>query len=63
MTLRDALKKSGWDAFRNLQNEEWNVSDLLNEVLENESQEWLDRDCSVVDNGIIDCHDDLLSEI
>lgn len=43
MTMREALKKSNWEAFRNSQNEEWNVTDLLNEFPEAEDDKWLDQ--------------------
>ena len=43
MTMREALKKSNWEAFRNKQNEEWNVTDLLNEFPEADDDKWLDQ--------------------
>ncbi len=43
MTMREALKKSNWEAFRNKQYEEWNVSDLLNQFPEAEEDKWLDQ--------------------
>lgn len=60
MKLREALKKSGWESFKNSQNEEWNITDLLNEFPEGDSPEWLDRECTITKNGIIDCFKDEL---
>lgn len=62
MKLRDALKKSGWENFKNSQNEEWNVPDLLNEFPEGDSPEWLDQECTVT-RGIIDNFNDELKAI
>jgi hypothetical protein len=62
MKLRDALQKSGWENFKNSQNEEWNVTDLLNEVLPGDSENWLDTECTVSGDVIIDSQDDELTE-
>jgi hypothetical protein len=61
MTLRNALKRSGWEAFENLQNEEWDTTDLLNSIEAGESPEWLDAECTVTRNVIVDASGDELS--
>ena len=63
MILRDALKKSGWENFGNGQNEEWNVTDLLNEILPGESKNWLDAECTVTQDVILDASGDELMEL
>ena len=61
MTLRQALRQSGWDNFT-CNGESWNTSDLLNEVLEGESPAWLDAECEIYRNMIIDAQGDTLRE-
>ena len=53
MTLREALKVSGWEAFRDEDGESWNTDDLLN----SDESQWLDSECTVTRDGdvIIDC--------
>lgn len=63
MTLRNALNKSGWESFKNLQNEEWNTTDLLNSIEAGESPQWLDAECTVSQDIIIDASGDELSEV
>lgn len=63
MTLRDALRTSGWEVFEDLQHEKWNTTDLLNSVLEGESPQWLDAECTVTQGVIIDASGDELSEV
>ena len=62
MKLRDALKEKGWEIFVNTNNEAWNTSDLLLQVLEGESPKWLDAECTVGSDYIIDCFGDELTE-
>ncbi len=62
MTLREALLESDWESFRNDQNEEWNVADLLLAFLPGESN-WLDAECTVSGAVIIDCQGDELMEV
>ena len=63
MILRDALQKMGWENFKNHQNEEWNVTDLLNTILPGESPQWLDAECTISGLEIIDCENDTLIEV
>ena len=63
MTLRDALKLSGWEVFQNSQNEKWNTTDLLNTIQPGESPQWLDAEVLAIGAGyIIDCAGDELIE-
>jgi hypothetical protein len=63
MQLRTALAISGWENFKNLQNEEWNTTDLLNSIEPGESLQWLDAECTVTQDVIIDASGDELSEV
>ena len=62
MTLRDALLTSGWEAFENSQHEAWNITDLLNEFPAGESA-WLDAECVMTQEVIIDNEGDELRRI
>lgn len=63
MTLREALRRSGWEVFQNNQNERWNTTDLLNEILPGESPKWLDATCVISGDTIIDASGDELTEV
>jgi len=63
MKLRTALQQSGWDSFENSQHESWNVTDLLNTILPGESPNWLDAECDVHEDSIIDNGNDILTEV
>lgn len=63
MKLRYALIKSKWNSFQNNQKEKWNVTDLLNEILDGQSPEWLDKECYITNDSIIDCHNEELIKI
>lgn len=61
-TLAEALSRTDWDAFKNSQNEKWNVTDLINEF--GHDSAWLKSDCTVVDeDSIIDYAGDELTGI